>query len=115
KYFGQGILKSFDALGYAPSLEGLKKADIAKVSLWGILDLLGLLLRLKSGDNAEMITRGEMFGVEILQQLHDNPKLHKFLDYDETYIWTTEQKEEMKRELIASANISSRLREYLTE
>lgn len=114
KYFGQGTLKAFDSLSVAPFKQGLKKADEATVSLWGILDLLGLLLRLKSGNNEEMIIRGEMFGVEILQELHNNPKLHKFLDYDETYIWTPEEKEEIKRELLASTNTSTRLKEYLT-
>ncbi len=115
KYFGQGTLKSFDALSVAPSTQGLKKADVATVSLWGILDLLGPLLRLKSGNNEEMITRCEMFGVEILQELHNNSNLYKFLDYDETYIWTPEEKEEIKRVLLTSKSISTRLREYLTE
>lgn len=115
KYFGQGTLKAFDALSVAPFTQGLKKADEATVSLWGILDLLGLLLRLKSGNNEEIIIRGEMFGVEILQELHNNPNLHKFLDYDETYIWTPEEKNEIKRELLASKNTSTRLKEYLTK
>jgi hypothetical protein len=116
KYFGQGTLQSFDALGVRPSVENLEKAKEATVSFWGIADLLGLLLRLKGGENnEEMITRGEMFGVEILQELHNNPNLHKFLDYDETYIFTIEQKEEIKKALLASTNISTRLKEYLDE
>ena len=115
KYFGQGTLRAFDALSVEPVTQGLKKADEATVSLWGILDLLGLLLRLKSGNNEEMIVRGEMFGVEILQELHNNPNLHKFLDYDKTYIWTPEEKDEIKRELLASTNTSTRLKEYLTK
>ncbi len=114
KYFGQGILKSFDALNFPPSIRSLEKAKEATVSLGGILDLVGLL-RLKSGNNKERITRGEMFGVEILQELYKNPNLHNFLDYNETYIWTEEEKEEIKRELFASSNISTRLKEYLTE
>jgi hypothetical protein len=112
KYFGQGTLKSFDALSIAPSVQGLKKANEATVSLWGILDLLGLLLRMKNGKNEEMVIRGEMFGVEILQELHNNPNLHKFLNYEETYIWSPEEKDELKRELLASNNISTRLKEY---
>ena len=115
KYFGQGTLKAFDALSILPLTVGLKKAKKAKVSLWGILDLLGLLLRLKEGDNEEMITRGEMFTVEILQELHNNPNLHKFLDYDETYIWSSEEKYEIKKELLTSSDISERLREYLAK
>lgn len=116
KYFGQGTLKSFDALSVAPSTQGLKKAEEASVSLWGILDLLGLLVRLKSGEsNEEMVIRGEMFEVEILQELHNNPNLHEFLDYDKTYIWTVEQKEKIKSVLLTSNSISTRLREYLTE
>lgn len=115
KYFGQGTLRAFDALNVAPLTQGLKKADEASVSFWGILDLLGLLLRLKSGNNEEMIIRGEMFGVEILQELHNNPKLYKFLDYDETYIWTPEEKDEIKSELMASTTTSTRLKEYLTK
>jgi hypothetical protein len=115
KYFGQGTLRAFDTLSVEPITHGLKKADKATVSLWGILDLLGLILRLKSGNNEEMIIRGEMFGVEILQELHNNPNLHKFLDYDETYIWTPEEKDEIKRELLASTNTSTRLKKYLTK
>jgi hypothetical protein len=115
KYFGQGTLRSFDALSVEPSIDGLKKAEEATVSLWGILDLLGLLLRLKSGNNEEMISRGEMFGVEILQELHNNNKLHKYLDYNETYIWTPEEKDEIRRELVESINISTRLKDYLTK
>lgn len=113
KYFGKGTLKSFDALSVSPSIQGLKKADAATVSLWGIVNLLGLIVRLKSGNNEEMVIRGEMFGVEVLQELHHNPKLHRFLDYEETYMWTIEEKEEIKRELLASQNTSKRLREYL--
>lgn len=112
KYFGQGVLRAFDALSILPSTQDLKKSEEASVSLWGIMDLLGLLLRLKSGNNEDAIIRGEMFSVEILQELHNNPKLHKFLDYEKTYIWSPEEKDEIKKELLKSKNISTRLKEY---
>ncbi|WP_332737605.1 S8 family peptidase [Flavihumibacter sp.] len=115
KYFGKGILKSFDALSFDPSTTGLEKAKDATVSLWGIIDLLGVVLRLKSGNNEEMITRGEMFGVEILQEMHKNQKLYKFLDSDETYIWTVEEKNEIVTVLLDSPNISLRLKDYLRQ
>jgi subtilisin family serine protease len=115
KYFGQGTLRAFEALNVKPTIAGLKKAEAASVMLWGILDLLGLLVRLKSGNNQELFVRGEMFGLEILQEMHTNPHLHKFLDYEDTYIWSAEEKEELKRELLASNTISERLRNYLTQ
>ena len=114
KYFGQGTLKAFNALSVSPSDINLVKAKEATVNMWGIADFLGLFLRLKGGEkNQEMITRGEMFEIEILQEMHNNPKLHKYLDYDETYIWTPEEKNEVKRKLLTSKYVSTRLKEYL--
>lgn len=115
KYLGHGILKAADALTFRPSTDNLSKANEAKVSLWGITDLLGLLIRLKSGNNEELLVRTEMFEVEILQELHKNPLLHKFLDYSDTYIWNDEEKQEIKNILQSSDNISQRLKTYLSK
>ncbi|MBF8456262.1 S8/S53 family peptidase [Kaistella sp. G5-32] len=111
-YLGRGILKADKALLIPPSGENLTKAKEANVNLWGILDLLGLLLRLK-GDNEADDVRSEMFQAEILQQMHNNPNLQKFLDYEETDIWTDADRELMRQELLKSDTVSDKLKEYL--
>jgi hypothetical protein len=82
------------------------------VNLWGILDLLGLLLRLK-GENEANEVRGEMFQTEILQQMHTNPALQKFLEYHENDIWSDADRELMREELLKSPEVSQKLKEYL--
>ncbi|ACU07820.1 Subtilisin-like serine protease [Flavobacteriaceae bacterium 3519-10] len=111
-YLGRGILKADQALAVAPSGENLKKAKEANVNLWGILDLLGLLLRMKGDDEADKV-RGEMFQTEILQQMHSNPALQKFLEYGENEIWTVEDRELMREELLRAPDVSQKLKEYL--
>lgn len=111
-YLGRGILKADKALTIPPSDLNLTKAKEATVNLWGILDLLGLLLRLKGDDELEKV-RAEMFQAEILQQMHENPALQKFLNYQETDIWTDEDREMMRQELLNSAGVSDKLKEYL--
>ncbi|WP_027377313.1 S8 family peptidase [Kaistella palustris] len=113
-YLGRGILKADKALEIWPTDEKLTKAKEASVNLWGILDLLGLLLRMK-GDNESDQVRAEMFQTEILQQMHANPRLQKFLDYQETDIWTEADRELMRAELLQSVEVSARLKEYLTK
>ena len=111
-YLGRGILKADKALAIIPSAENLTKAKEANVNLWGILDLLGLLLRLKGDDEADKV-RAEMFQTEILQQMHANPNLQKFLDYEETDIWSDTDRELMRQELLKSDTVSDKLKEYL--
>lgn len=111
-YLGRGILKADKALAIIPSAENLTKAKEANVNLWGILDLLGLLLRLKGDDEADKV-RAEMFQTEILQQMHANPNLQKFLDYEETDIWSDTDRELMRQELLKSDTVSNKLKEYL--
>ncbi len=113
-YLGRGILKADQALGLPPEENGLSKAKPANVNLWGILDLLGLLLRLK-GDDAVDDVRAEMFQTEILQQMHENPKLQRFLDYGENDLWSDADREEMRAELLKSQEVSDKLKEYLSE
>ncbi|MGV8914639.1 MAG: S8 family peptidase [Kaistella sp.] len=112
-YLGRGILKADKALAIPPSEENLKKAKEANVNLWGILDLLGLLLRLKGDDKTDEV-RAEMFQTEILQQMHTNPNLQKFLNYQETDIWSEADREIMRAELLKSESVSDKLKEYLT-
>lgn len=76
------------------------------------MDLLGLLLRLKGDDEADKV-RAEMFQTEILQQMHANPNLQKFLDYEETDIWSDTDRELMRQELLKSDTVSDKLKEYL--
>lgn len=111
-YLGRGILKADRSLSVPPSDENLVKAKEANVNLWGILDLLGLLLRMK-GDSEIDEVRSEMFQTEILQQMHTNPKLQKFLDYKETDLWTEADRERMRQELLNSPTVSDKLKEYL--
>lgn len=111
-YFGRGILKADQALSIPPSAENLVKAKEATVNLWGILDLLGLLLRMK-GDNEADEVRGEMFQTEILQQMHTNSTLQKFLEYGENDIWSENDREFMREELLKSPDVSQKLKEYL--
>ncbi|MBD8018247.1 S8 family peptidase [Kaistella pullorum] len=111
-YLGRGILKADQALTVPPSEENLVKAKEATVNLWGILDLLGLLLRLK-GENEANEVRGEMFQTEILQQMHTNPALQKFLEYHENDIWSDADRELMREELLKSPEVSQKLKEYL--
>lgn len=117
KYFGQGILKAFDALKIKPSVSGLEKESTARVTFYGILDLLGLLIRTKSTNNEETAIHGEMFTLEILQEFHNNPNLHKYLDldFDNKHEFSSKQKDEIKTELLSSENISRRLKEYLSK
>ena len=55
-----------------------------------------------------------MFQTEILQQMHNNPALQKFLDYKETDIWSDVDRELMRTELLRSESVSDKLKEYLT-
>lgn len=110
-YLGRGILKADQALSVPPSSENLVKAKKASVNLWGILDLLGLLLRMK-GDEADEV-RSEMFQTEILQQMHTNPALQKFLQYGENDIWSEADRELMREELLKSPDVSQKLKTYL--
>jgi hypothetical protein len=112
-YFGQGILKADRALTFQPILDNVSKAKEATVSLWGILDLLGLLLRLKIDNEQENKVRSEMFEVEILQEIYENPNLYKLLDYNDNDIWTKEEKDLVKTELLKSDRISNRLKGYI--
>lgn len=111
-YLGRGILKADQALNIPPAEGNLVKAREASVNLWGILDLLGLLLRMKGEDKADQV-RGEMFQTEILQQMHTKPALQKFLEYGEDDIWTETDRELMRTELLNSPHVSQKLKEYL--
>lgn len=113
KFLGNGVMKASDALLIQPDKDVLK-AEEAKVSLWGVLDLLGLLLRLK-GETSEEIIRKEMFQTEIIQEIVNNSKLFSLLDYGEMEEWQDEDKKLLREELLNSDNISDHLRNYLQQ
>lgn len=113
-YLGRGIVKADKALDIPPDATAVTKAPEAGVNLWGILDLLGLLLRLKENVSAaEDTVRAEMFQTEILQQMHLNPKLQKFLDYGENEIWNEADRRAIREELLQSPTVSDTLKNYL--
>jgi hypothetical protein len=112
KYLGQGALRAYDALALFPQDEQLTKAKPATVTWNGILDLLGVLIRLK-GSNVER-TREDMFATEILQNLHQDPNLHLLLNYSEEEIWSEEDKQKAKESLLRSSLISNSLRKKLS-
>ena len=113
KYYGYGSLKADKALAIEPVDTDLEKAPEAKVSFFGILDLLGLLLRLKSDPHSIDESREEMFALEILQHLHNEPGLHDMLNYEETEIWKDADKDKVRNELLSSPKISQRLKDHL--
>lgn len=115
KYYGKGILKADKALDVFPDFKKLECAKKAKATLNGIADFLGIMLRLKGEEtmsNEEVITR-EMFSTEILQELHNNPKLHEYLDTDEDELWTDSQKQDLIKQLLESPDTSNTLKSYL--
>ena len=75
--------------------------------------MIGLLVGLKKGNDKIAAVREEMFEVEILQELHYNDRLHRFLDYEESTEWTAEEREEIRNELLSSPNVSERLKNQL--
>nr|WP_321235000.1 S8/S53 family peptidase [uncultured Psychroserpens sp.] len=114
KYYGQGILKAEQALSIFPNFNDLKPAKKAKATLNGIADFLGIMLRLKN-DEAMSIDeeiKREMFSTEILQELHNNPELHHFLDADDEF-WTDDEKEQLMRSLLDSPSASNTLKSFL--
>ena len=110
KYYGQGILKAYDSLGIFPDWDKLKKAKEARCSLNGILDLLGIMLRLKGNQNE---SEEEMYITEILQLLHTEPDLHNYLKIDEDEKWSQKQKREIIHKLMNSEKTSSSLKQRL--
>ncbi len=110
KYYGQGILKANDSLDVFPNWDILKKSKKAKCSLNGILDLLGIMLRLKGDQNR---SKEEMYSTEILQLLHMEPSLHAYLNIDEEETWSSKQKREIIEKLIGLENTSNSLKKHL--
>ncbi|WP_313491681.1 S8 family peptidase [Sphingobacterium multivorum] len=111
-YYGNGILKAVNTLEFLPN-EEVTIAKKARVALWGVLDLLGLLLRLKS-ESQEDIVRKEMFATEVVQELLENENLFRLLDYNDSEKWSQEDQELLKTELLKSERISERLKEYIS-
>jgi len=114
KYYGKGILKADKALDIFPDFETLECAKKARATLNGIADLLGIMLRLKEDtmSKQEEVAR-EMFSTEILQELHNNPELHQYLDADEDF-WTDNQKQDIICCLLDSPNTSKTLKNFLS-
>ncbi|MDO5971044.1 S8 family serine peptidase [Flavivirga aquimarina] len=110
KYYGQGILKANDALNIFPDWKILRKSKKAKCSLNGILDLLGIMLRLKGNQNE---SEEEMYATEILQLLHTEPDLHNYLKIDEDEKWSQKRKREIIHKLMNSEKASSSLKRRL--
>ncbi|MDO5980907.1 S8 family serine peptidase [Flavivirga spongiicola] len=110
KYYGQGILKANDSLDVFPDWNTLKRSKKARCSLNGILDLLGIMLRLKGNQNE---SEEMMYSTEILQLLHMEPNLHTYLDIDEDKTWSSEQKREIIEKLINSEKTSNSLKKRL--
>ncbi|PWL38905.1 hypothetical protein DKG77_11770 [Flagellimonas aquimarina] len=120
RYYGKGILKANKALGVFPDFDKLKKAKKAKTSLNGILDLLGIMLRLKNDElSDEEITKNEMFSTEILQLLHTIPELHEYLDINDedekndNVFWSESDKQEIVKIVLKSDYTSDALKQYL--
>ena len=84
-YYGQGVLKAYDALlEPVPVPTQLKKAPKARVSWLGLAELTKLLILRKSDSTTELAvddTLGEMLSLEILQILHKDPQLFHYLDH----------------------------------
>ncbi|MBU2938528.1 S8/S53 family peptidase [Lacinutrix sp. C3R15] len=114
KYYGKGILKAAQALNEFPDFNTLERAKKARATLNGIADFLGIMLRLKddSMSKEEEITR-EMFSTEILQELHNNPDLHKYLDTEDDAFWTNSQKQDVIQHLLKSPNTSNNLKNFI--
>ncbi|AUP77350.1 S8 family peptidase [Flavivirga eckloniae] len=120
KYYGNGILKANKALKIFPGFDILKRAKKSRATLNGILDLLGIMLRLKAKEITENeMAKEEMFSTELLQHLHINPNLHDYLDInddgDENVFWTKEQKSRIVEVLLVSENTSEALKLRLKE
>jgi len=116
KYYGKGILKADKALAVFPSFENLEIAKKARASLNGILDFLGIMLRVKTTETyiktPEDIKK-EMLSTELLQELHSNPELHEYLDVEDDQSFTDSQKQELKKRLLASPNTSQTLKKFI--
>lgn len=86
RYYGQGVLKAYDALSVpVPPVEQLKKAPKARVSWLGLWEFTRLMILRK--DTAEASpqeldsTLAEMLSLEMLQLLHKDPSLFHYLDH----------------------------------
>jgi len=115
KYYGQGILKANEALNIFPDFAKLRKAKEAKTSLNGILDLLGILVRVKSTSHqpTKQLVLNEMYTTEIMQLLHTNPNLHQFLGHNDDELWSIDDKMRIISILLDSNKISSALKDKL--
>lgn len=120
KYYGNGILKSERALQIFPDVPKLKKAKKAKTSLNGILDFLGIMIRVKSDAVPKNeLNKDDMFTTEILQHLHTIPELHDYLDIDdnadgeEIEVWNENQKKKLKKVLLEAPQVSKHLKQKL--
>lgn len=110
-YYGNGILKANEALKVSPDAN-VEKAEKARTFLWGVGDLLGLLLRLK-GEPDENILRKEMFETEVIQEIVENEKLFHLLDYNNDQEWSEVDRVLLRSELLMSERVSERLKQFI--
>lgn len=118
KYYGNGILRAYDALQIPPMQpEALKKAPESKVSLGGLLDIASSLFlnRSLSRDQAPQPT-GDALAMELLHLLQTDPSFRAdFQSLDLSNAKAVEkrlQSEAFKKKIATSAFASSYLKAH---
>jgi subtilisin family serine protease len=89
KYYGNGIIKAFDALDafdFNKDIDGLKISEEAKVNFFGLGGFVGQWFKAMPGDEANTNkisddeTLKEMISLEIVQALYKDPALFKYTE-----------------------------------
>ena len=116
KYYGKGTLKAYSSLKELDAIEidSLTPSKKASVNFYGIGDFLNILILRKSDIKTKFQDiQNEMFHTEIIQAIHSNPKLFKFLDYGFEEKWSIADKKFLKEELLKSETTSKTLKNKL--
>lgn len=106
KYFGNGVLKSFDALAFAPR-NNLTYAPLPEDDVF-----FPYLARLKPWDDIAHVTR-KMFECEMAQLYTGNPRLHEIYPEIERDVLLGSAVSDVLRDFIDLPDISHTLRKFL--